>query len=127
LRTLRIILGHPLSGRQPVRSVARYLAWQIGARIVSPQTRAWSGGSRLMVERGMTGATGNIYCGLHEFADMGFLLHLLQADDLFLDIGANVGSYTVLASAVRGARTIAFEPDLTSCARLSRNVSANRI
>lgn len=56
----------------------------------------WIEGARLMVRNGMTGATGNIYCGLHEFTDMSFVLHLLRPDDLFVDVGANIGSYTVL-------------------------------
>ena len=58
----------------------------------------------------MTGATGNIYTGLHEFEDMMFLLHLLRPGDIFVDAGANIGSYTVLASAVVGAKSISFEP-----------------
>jgi FkbM family methyltransferase len=58
----------------------------------------------------MTGATGNVYCGLHEFEDMAFVLHALRAEDLFVDVGANVGSYTVLAAGAVGARCIAFEP-----------------
>lgn len=73
----------------------------------------------------MTGATGNIYCGLHEFVDMGFLLHFLQPDDLFLDVGANIGSYTVLATAVCGAQAIAVEPDPTTMANLRKNVNCN--
>jgi FkbM family methyltransferase len=75
----------------------------------------------------MTGATGNIYCGLHEFEDMAFLLHMLRPDDLFIDIGANIGSYTVLASAVCDARSISVEPDPGTMGFLKRNVEANRI
>ena len=48
----------------------------------------------------MTGATGNIYCGLHEFIELTFLLHLLRPNDLSLNIGANVGSYIILAARV---------------------------
>lgn len=80
-----------------------------------------------MVRNGMTGATGNIYCGLHEFADMAFLLHLLRPNDLFIDVGSNIGSYTVLASAVCRARSISFEPDPNTMRSLSRNVHANKI
>ena len=75
----------------------------------------------------MHGATGNIYCGLHEFADMAFLLHLLRPDDWFADIGANVGSYTVLASAVAGAHTISIEPVAQSFELLQRNIRINGI
>ena len=71
----------------------------------------WIGGQRLSIRRGMRGATGNIYVGLHEFADMMLTLNFLREGDLFLDIGANVGSYTVLASGICRAVTWAFEPD----------------
>ena len=80
-----------------------------------------------MVERGMTGATGNIYFGLHEFADMAIVLHLLRAGDLMLDIGANVGSYTVLAAKVAGARVEAFEPASETRPKLLANIAANGI
>jgi FkbM family methyltransferase len=75
----------------------------------------------------MRGATGNIYCGLHEFADMAFLLHLLRPQDLFVDVGANVGSYSVLASAVVGAHTIAAEPDPHTMIALRRNIAVNDV
>jgi FkbM family methyltransferase len=58
---------------------------------------------------------------------MAFLLHLLRSDDLFIDVGANVGSYSVLASAVCGAYAIAVEPDPDSMRSLQRNIEANGI
>jgi FkbM family methyltransferase len=41
---------------------------------------------------------------------MAFLLHFLRPGDLFADVGANVGSYSVLAGAAVGSDVIAFEP-----------------
>ena len=73
----------------------------------------------------MTGATGNIYTGLHEFTDMMLTLHFLRRGDLFLDIGANVGTYAVLASGVCGADTWAFEPDPGTVSDLKRNLAIN--
>jgi FkbM family methyltransferase len=87
----------------------------------------WIDGAKLAVRRGMTGATGNIYSGLHEYVDMRFVLDTLKPGDLFVDIGANVGSYTVLASKVRGARTIAVEPDPGTAQALRRNIEVNGI
>ncbi len=81
----------------------------------------------MILESGMTGATGNLYCGLHEFRDMGFLLHFLRPEDTFADIGANVGSFTVLASGHVGAKSLTFEPIPATYARLKRNIQANRI
>lgn len=58
---------------------------------------------------------------------MALVLHLLRPEDGFADIGANIGSYSVLASAVVGARTTAFEPHPATHAKLLRNVAVNGI
>ena len=79
----------------------------------------------MVVRNGMTGFTGNIYCGLHEFADMSLVLHALRPEDRFVDVGANVGSYTILASGVCGASTLAFEPDPETAFFLRRNIEIN--
>ena len=40
---------------------------------------------------------------------MSFAVHMPRPGDLFSDVGANIGAYTILANAVSGARGIAFE------------------
>jgi FkbM family methyltransferase len=75
----------------------------------------------------MKGATANIYVGLTEFADMLTALHFLREGDLFFDIGANVGVYTVLASGVCKATTWAFEPDAETVSHLKRNIELNNL
>jgi FkbM family methyltransferase len=75
----------------------------------------------------MAGATGNVYCGLHECHDMAFVLHFLRKEDLFLDVGANIGSYTVLASGAVGAETICFEPVPDTFQHLLDNIYLNRL
>lgn len=124
---MRFISNHPLSSKRPLSAYWRYARWQIESRLRDEVVFDWISGSKLVARNGMTGATGNIYCGLHEFADMAFLLHLLRPDDLFIDVGANIGSYTVLASAVCGARSIAIEPDPGTVQSLRRNIEANGI
>jgi FkbM family methyltransferase len=119
------IAEHPLTRNHKTAAYARIVKWQIRSRIRGEVIVPWVDGVRLAVRRGMTGATANIYAGLHEFADMAFTLHFLRSGDLFADIGANVGSYTILASGVRGANTIAFEPDPQAAAFLRRNVDLN--
>lgn len=118
---------HPLTRDAPLKAWARFASWQVRSRIQEDVMIPWVGGQRLIVRRGMTGATGNIYVGLHEFEDMMFPLHFLREGDLFLDIGANVGSYTVLASGVCRAMTWAFEPDPDTVRHLARNVAINNL
>jgi FkbM family methyltransferase len=127
LRLNAFLATHPLTRRRRVSATARVLRWQITSRVRDEVIINWIGGARFAARRGMTGVTGNIYAGLHEFADMAFVLHFLRAGDLFADVGANIGSYTVLASGVVGCSTVAFEPDPAAAAALERNVKLNKI
>ncbi len=56
---------------------------------------------------------------------MAFLLHGLKKDDLFVDVGANIGAYTILASTVVGAGCVAMEPIPDTYRRLVDNVNLN--
>jgi len=58
---------------------------------------------------------------------MGFLLHALDPDDTFVDIGANIGEFTILASRVIGAKSIAIEPLPEIIARLSDQLLINDV
>jgi len=117
---------HPLNANHKRRALARYLEWQLSSRVLGfPVIMNFVNNSRMIVSAGMTGATGNLYCGLHEFEEMSFLLHLLRPGDTFYDVGANVGAYTVLSSAAIGANTIAFEPIPTTFRALTDNISLN--
>ncbi len=126
-RLHQFLTHHPIAGRAPWRAWASVIDWQVRSRLADEVVVGWIGGARFAARRGMTGFTGNIYAGLHEAVDMLFVLHFLRPGDLFADIGANVGSYTILASAVAGADTAAVEPDPTTAGRLRRNVSLNGI
>jgi FkbM family methyltransferase len=123
----RFFSNHPLTRDAQLKAWTRFASWQLRSRIHDEILFQWIGGQRLAVRRGMSGATGNIYVGLHEFTDMMLPLHFLREGDLFLDIGANVGSYTVLASGVCRAKTWAFEPDPNTLQYLKRNVTVNNL
>ena len=98
------ISRHSLTRGHQLAAWLRFIRWQIGSRLLKhPLIIPWVGQTKLIIERGMVGATGNLYCGLHEIEDMEFVLHFLRSDDIFLDIGANVGTYTVLAAGVAGS------------------------
>lgn len=126
LKTIKFITNHPLNRGRKIDAVLRFVKWQIGSRLVPGAiVFDWIGGAKFLVETGETGLTGNIYTGLHEFADMGFLLHFLRKEDLFVDVGANVGSYTILAGSCGGARSIAFEPVPSTYSKLLNNVRLN--
>ena len=103
--------NHPFNKNEPILGIWRFVRWQIN-NLLNPNPIVYqlTGNSKLIVQKGMKGATGNIYTGLLEFSDMLFVLHCLRQEDHFVDIGANIGVYTVLASAEIGATTLSIEP-----------------
>jgi FkbM family methyltransferase len=128
IQTLRFIVNHPLNADDRAGAVKRYLRWQLAARLArEPIIVDFVDGAKLVVSPGQTGATGNVYVGLHELDEMAFVLHALRADDLFVDVGANVGAYTVLAAAAVGATCVSFEPGAAACAALMRNIRENHV
>ncbi|MBX2935135.1 MAG: FkbM family methyltransferase [Ferruginibacter sp.] len=124
----RFIDTHPLSGKHRIKAYTRFISWQLQQFFYRREKIVpFIGTTKLSVSKGMTGATGNIYTGLHEFTDMGFLLHFLRGNDLFFDIGANIGSYTILAAGHVGSRTIAFEPVSATFNSLVKNIELNKL
>ena len=57
---------------------------------------------------------------------MLFLLHVLRKDEL-VDVGSNLGSYTILASSVVGSYSYSFEPIPTTFNRLLDNIKINHL
>lgn len=123
----RMFSRHPLTCHAPLLAWGRFAKWQLRSRFQEEVLVDWIGDLKLAVRRGMSGATANIYVGLHEFFDMMVMLHFLRQEDLFLDVGANVGTYTVLASGYCRAKTCAFEPDPDTERKLNRNIEVNRL
>ena len=91
VRVVQRVLEHPLNRDHKLKALVRFARWQIASRILGQDVAyEWISGAKFFARTGETGLTGNIYCGLHEFEEMGFLLHLLRPDDLFVDVAGNV-------------------------------------
>ena len=75
----------------------------------------------------MKGAAHFIVPGLCEFDEMCFTTHFLRDGELFADVGANVGAFSVLASGVAKAKTVCFEPSPRTFDYLVRNVWINNL
>ena len=124
---LKSIWYHPFNQSNRVKAILRFFKWQIGTYFLQyPIIYKLTSNSKLIVSKGMTGATGNIYNGLLEFNDMIFLLHFLREEDVFYDIGANIGVYSILSSAEIGAKTYAIEPIPSTFSFLEDNININK-
>lgn len=128
-RLVRYLVSHPLNRRTRFRALPAMLRWALATRLLPGYEIIipFANQAKLAIVPGHWGSEANALCGLHDFFDMGFLLHFLRPNDLFCDVGANVGEYTVLASAAVGARSMSFEPVRSTYAELLKNVAINQI
>lgn len=126
--SLLFIINHPLNKGRKISAIWNFIKWQITSRLMPyPIVYTFTQNSKLIMWNGLRGATGNLYCGLMEFEDMGFLLHFLRPEDLFVDAGANIGVYTILASSEIGAKSITIEPIPSTFSFLNDNININKI
>ena len=129
-RTLRFLVRHPVSARRPWVPLFTFARWQLGKRlhlIRRPIRAALVNSAQILVDARHGDSVAVLYTGLPEFWDIGLALHLLRADDLFVDCGANVGTYSIAAAAAAGASCVAVEPVPSSYAALLANVALNRL
>ncbi|HEX8022989.1 FkbM family methyltransferase [Mucilaginibacter sp.] len=128
-RTVGFILKHPLGKKHPAKALWRFAWWQAQSRLSKSKfiIKPFVGDVKFYAAKGLSGITGNIYTGLHEFNDMAFLLHFLRSGDAFFDIGANVGSYTLLASGIAKANSVTLEPVKATFDILSSNIGLNNL
>jgi len=120
--------GHALNRDNVARGLLRFASYQMAWRATgNPTVIDWVGGTRLIVGQGMRGVTGEAYMGVNEYTDVMFCAHFLRPGDLFVDCGANVGSYSVMAAKVTGAHAFAIEPILATIPQLEDHIHLNRV
>jgi len=112
--------GHRLS------AVGRLCVWQLWRKV--PKAGAivqLSGGERLWCPPWSHLAAAWLSVGDHE-AELPFVRRFLRPGDAFVDVGANIGVYSVIA-ALKGARVLCFEPNRDARAMLAANLALNDV
>jgi FkbM family methyltransferase len=127
-KLLCFIVSRPLNDGAKLAALSRFLRWQLASRLIKcPIALPFIEGTSLLTRSGMTGATQNWYGGLQEPPEMGFSLHALRPGDLFLDVGANIGSFTILAGGAVKAHVISVEPIPSTFQHLQANIRLNEL
>ena len=127
----RFIWNHPSNRGARVRALTKAFAWQIYKRTTG---RPWDlnvrGTHRLRCYPDSTSASLMLYCNDRpDYDEMSFMEHYLRPGDRFLDVGANIGAYTIFAASLVGPTggVDAFEPGGHALARLRENVALNHL
>lgn len=126
-KTLGFSISHPLNRNRRLATVWNYFKWQITARLTPGPVIVRFVDETSIIVQPPGHSTLIIHTGLYDFEDMLFLLHFLRDDDLFADIGANIGIYSILSAGAAKANTIAFEPIPSTYKSLCRNIHLNAL
>ncbi len=122
-----LVLDQRLEGTSAAGALARVWAWQLWRRTVRrPALIRCADGSLVLAPCWSRVAAVIAGTGLTERDDAVFVIDLLRAGDLFVDVGANIGFYTVVA-ARRGARVEAYEPTPEAAAICEHVVELNKV
>ncbi len=129
-RVLKSIWFHPANRQHPIAAVGRSLHWWLAYRL-----------SQRVMEHNLFGYTIRLYPDSHQtrhlvyytnqadYDTIGFIQRYLQPGDHFIDVGANIGLYTLLAASRIGksGHLYTFEPCPKTVARLQETLSANQL
>lgn len=118
---------HPITKGNEFTALMRYVFFHFMILTRKKMIYSWIGDLKFIAKKGEAGIVGNIYYGLFEFEESIFLIHLLNNQDTFLDIGANVGHYSLLMSGLKQAKSIAIEPVPKTYSLLKQQIELNNL
>ena len=122
-RQLGTVWHHPANRGHRPRAIARAIGYQVRARVLGRPTVARLGErGRIMVRLHDTGSSQVVYGSPPNFDEMTMWSRLLEPGDLFLDVGANVGVYSLWAADL-GAEVWSFEPLEEARSQLHENAA----
>lgn len=128
-RILGAIRRHPANAGTTWAALRRAGRWQAHKRVVrTPVDHRTSRGYVIRCYPDSQSASNIFYfTEWFDFHEMAFLVRYLRPGDSVLDVGANIGTYALLAASMvrRRGRVDAFEPHPVSFARLVENVRLN--
>lgn len=122
---VRFVWQHPANRRRRLRALARATRFQLSRRLRGSTSLAPLGRrSRILVPPHVPSASRALYANPPDWPEMVVWQRVLGPGDLFIDVGANVGIYTVFA-AETGAEVIAIEPGERAVEMLRQNLALN--
>ena len=124
------IWTHPANRKAPFRALMRAIHWQITKRLTGRPYDISYHGLKLRCYPDSHSASRAVYfSGLPDYREMRFILDFLRPGDQFIDVGANVGLYTLLALSAVGPTGYvhAFEPNPTVIRILNESLQLNAV
>jgi FkbM family methyltransferase len=122
---VKFIWTHPANRRRRMRALLCFMRFQFRGRLLGRSTLVPIGQrSRIRASLHRQAVSKAVCANPPDYAEMTFWQQALKPGDLFVDVGANVGNYTIWASDL-GAEVIALEPAADTYDLLVDNVALN--
>lgn len=122
---VRFIWTHPGNRGRRLRKLVEALIFQVKGRLFRRPVIAKIGDrSGIWVHRGVYSASRGLYANPPDWPEMLVWQSVLGPGDLFVDVGANIGIYTIIALE-REAEVIAVEPGQPAVEMLKENLALN--
>lgn len=131
LSVLKYIWNHRANHNRRLTVIIYGIAWQFYKRITGRHFDInIFNNIKIRCYPNSTSASSLIYCsGMPDFHEMRFIKDYLREGDGFIDVGANIGVYTLLAASLVGSsgRVDSFEPGKVAFKRLQENIELNNL
>ena len=128
LTRIKQFKAHPLTKNSVITALFRYVLFNT-IQTINPKQRKYKflNGLHFHAQKGDAGIVANIYFKLFDYDESMFVIHHLKENELFVDVGANVGHFTLIAAGICKAKVIAFEPIPATFSNLNKNVTSNNL
>jgi len=124
-KVVKFVWEHPSNEGERTRALLRAAGFQVRGRVLHRRTLARLGEkSVIWADLHRTGASRVVYANPPDHREMLTWRNGLRPGDLFVDVGANIGSYAIWAAEL-GAEVIALEPADDTFVLLEENVALN--
>ena len=122
---IKFVWTNPANEGERAQALVRAVRFQARGRLLHKRTLAHLGDRSLVwADLHRMGASKVVYANPPDHPEMIVWRQVLGPGDLFVDVGANVGSYSIWAGEL-GAEVIALEPAEDTFALLAENVALN--
>jgi FkbM family methyltransferase len=108
------------------RAVRRHVGWQLRRLAQAFPAELRLSESVLVASSGSCGVSALVNAhGMYDYNNMKLIKRVLADGGVLVDVGANIGAFSLIASEQPNARVVAYEPHPATFERLRNNVNRN--
>lgn len=129
LLSFRKVLNHPNNKKAKINTLGRLFLWKLNQLFLhKPVTVDLTPEIKCVCHPDSSFGSLIVYTKFPEYAEMNFLYDYLEKDDIFVDVGANIGAYSLIAaSKIKTGKIFSFEPSPKALKYLKENIQINNI